>query len=58
MASSGFSSMSPPPFNGDNYPIWVVKMKAYLKAMNLWESIEFDANPPPLSASPTMAKIK
>ncbi|KAF2323340.1 hypothetical protein GH714_034743 [Hevea brasiliensis] len=55
---SGFSSIAPPSFNGDNYPVWVVKMRSFLKAMNLWESVESDADPPPLGRDPTLAQIK
>ncbi|KAF2323746.1 hypothetical protein GH714_036806 [Hevea brasiliensis] len=55
---SGFSSIAPPSFNGDNYPVWVVKMRSFLKAMNLWESVESDANPTPLRSDPTLAQIK
>ncbi|KAF2323342.1 hypothetical protein GH714_034774 [Hevea brasiliensis] len=54
----GFSSISPPSFNGDNYPVSVVKMRSFLKAMNLWESVESDADPPPLESDPTLAQIK
>ncbi|KAF2314609.1 hypothetical protein GH714_027926 [Hevea brasiliensis] len=53
-----FITFSPPSFNGDNYPVWVVKMRSFLKAMNLWEPIESDANPPPLGSDPTLAQIK
>ncbi|KAF2299226.1 hypothetical protein GH714_031026 [Hevea brasiliensis] len=55
---SGFSSIAPPSFNGDNYPVWVVKMRSFLKAMNLWESVESDADPTPLGSDPTLAQIK
>ncbi|GKV37176.1 hypothetical protein SLEP1_g45235 [Rubroshorea leprosula] len=47
-----------PVFNGHNYPVWLVKMKAYLKAFNLWEVVETDQQPPPLRQNPTLAKIK
>ncbi|KAF2323334.1 hypothetical protein GH714_034706 [Hevea brasiliensis] len=54
----GFSSITPPYFNGDNYPVWVVKMRSFLKVMNLWEFVESDADPPPLGSDPTLAQIK
>lgn len=58
MASSNFSSLSPPIFSGDNYPVWAVKMKAYLRAFDLWEAVESGRDPPPLRANPTIAQIK
>ncbi|KAG8483771.1 hypothetical protein CXB51_023300 [Gossypium anomalum] len=36
------TSFSPPPllvFNGQNYHIWVVKMKTYLQAFDMWEIV-------------------
>ncbi|GKV01273.1 hypothetical protein SLEP1_g13839 [Rubroshorea leprosula] len=45
-------------FNGHNYPIWSVKMKAYLRAFNLWKVVETDQQPPPLRQNPTLAQIK
>ncbi|KAF2323330.1 hypothetical protein GH714_034668 [Hevea brasiliensis] len=55
---SGFSSIAPPSFNGDNYPVWVVKMRSFLKAMNLWEYVESDVDPPSLGSDPTLEQIK
>ncbi|XP_021677807.1 uncharacterized protein LOC110662940 [Hevea brasiliensis] len=40
MASSGYSAPPPPVFFREGYSIWAVKMKAYLKAFDLWEVIE------------------
>ncbi|KAF2305662.1 hypothetical protein GH714_007334 [Hevea brasiliensis] len=40
MASSGYSAPPPPVFSGERYSIWAVKMKAYLKAFDLWEVTE------------------
>ncbi|GKV32739.1 hypothetical protein SLEP1_g41324 [Rubroshorea leprosula] len=45
-------------FNGHNYPVGSVKMKAYLRAFNLWEVVETDQQPPPLRQNPTLAQIK
>ncbi|KAL4378524.1 hypothetical protein GQ457_02G043360 [Hibiscus cannabinus] len=45
----------PPIFVGENYHIWVVKMKTYLQAYDLWEVVEMDRDPPPLRANPTLS---
>ncbi|XP_017618092.1 uncharacterized protein LOC108462683 [Gossypium arboreum] len=58
MASSGFSPVVPPVFNGEGYHIWVVKMRTYLQAFDLWEVVNSDAEPAPLRANPTMAQIR
>ncbi|KAG8498211.1 hypothetical protein CXB51_006647 [Gossypium anomalum] len=53
-------SFSPPPtvFASENYHIWVVKMKTYLQAHDLWNVVEADIEPSPLRANPTIAQIK
>ncbi|KAG8499382.1 hypothetical protein CXB51_005988 [Gossypium anomalum] len=58
MASSGFSPAAPPVFNGDGFHIWVVKMRTYLQAFDLWEVINTDAEPAPLRANPTVAQMR
>ena len=58
MASSSFSASTPPAFNSENYPIWAVKMKAYLRAFDLWEVTENGTENPPLVPNPTLAQIK
>ncbi|XP_016555666.2 uncharacterized protein LOC107855189 [Capsicum annuum] len=50
--------MAPPVFNGDNYQIWDVRMKTYLDAMDMWETVEEDYEIPPLPDNPTIAQIK
>ncbi|KAA3452521.1 pleiotropic drug resistance protein 3-like [Gossypium australe] len=55
-----FGSFTPPPppiFVGENYQIWVVKLKMYLQAYDLWK-VESDREPPPLRAYPTIAQIR
>ncbi|TXG71854.1 hypothetical protein EZV62_000433 [Acer yangbiense] len=44
-------------FFGENYYIWTVKMKSYLKAFGLWEYVAEDKQVPPLRANPTIAKM-
>ncbi|WMV19637.1 hypothetical protein MTR67_013022 [Solanum verrucosum] len=48
----------PSMFTGENYHIWVIKMKAYLKALSLWETIESEDDPLPLGPNPTVAQMK
>ncbi|XP_017974472.1 PREDICTED: uncharacterized protein LOC108661553 [Theobroma cacao] len=59
MASASYKASAPLVFNGENYPIWVVKMKAYLHAFDLWDVIEVGEKLPILSqANPTIAQLK
>ncbi|WRX12867.1 protein of unknown function DUF4219 - like 3 [Theobroma cacao] len=58
MASFSFSSPSPPIFTSENFPIWSVKMKAYLRAFDLWKVVETGSEPPKLRKDPTVAQIK
>ncbi|XP_052483006.1 uncharacterized protein LOC128036154 [Gossypium raimondii] len=54
-------SFTPPPpsvFTGENYHIWIVKMKTYLQAHDLWSVIENDTEPPPLRANPTIVQMR
>ncbi|KAG8480405.1 hypothetical protein CXB51_025116 [Gossypium anomalum] len=55
MASSSFSPAAPLVFNGEGYHIWLVKMRTYLQAFDLWEVV---IEPEPLKANPTMAQMK
>ena len=56
MASN--TSLSPPIFNGDNYQIWAVKMKAHLRGLSLWQWVEEDRRIPPLGNNPTLNQIR
>ena len=58
MSNTNFSLISPHTFNGENYPIWSVKMKCFLKAQDLWEIVEEDRPVTPLGRDPTLAQIK
>jgi len=44
-------------FTGQNYGVWAVKMKTYLKAFYLWEIVESDRQPTPLGNNPTIAQM-
>ncbi|KAG8492662.1 hypothetical protein CXB51_010306 [Gossypium anomalum] len=58
MASSGFSPAAPPVFNGEGFHIWVVKIRTYLQAFDMWEVVNTDAEPAPLTANPTVAQTR
>ena len=58
MASNNFSSLAPPTFTSVNYPIWADKMKAYLKAFDLWDVVETRREPLALGPNPTAAQIR
>ncbi|XP_052171630.1 uncharacterized protein LOC127787606 [Diospyros lotus] len=58
MSSSNFSVPAPPLLTGENYQLWAIKMKSYLKAMSLWDVIVNDADPAPLPQNPTLAQIR
>ncbi|XP_017239901.1 uncharacterized protein LOC108212690 [Daucus carota subsp. sativus] len=45
-------------FKGDNYHSWAIKMKEYMKALNLWDVIESDTKSTPLPRNPTSGEIK
>ncbi|KAJ8751610.1 hypothetical protein K2173_016861 [Erythroxylum novogranatense] len=52
------SQGAPPIFDGENYQVWAVRMKAHLDAMDVWEAVEEDYEVPPLPTNPTMTQIK
>ncbi|KAJ4703399.1 Retrovirus-related Pol polyprotein from transposon TNT 1-94 [Melia azedarach] len=58
MASGSTSYLVVPMFTGENYQIWVVKMKSYLKSIGLWDAVETGRDHPPLRANPTIAQMK
>ncbi|KAH0712157.1 hypothetical protein KY289_008116 [Solanum tuberosum] len=49
----------PPAFTGENYHIWTIKMKDYLKALNLWDVVELgEPTVQPLRVNTTLNEIK
>ncbi|XP_016732604.1 uncharacterized protein [Gossypium hirsutum] len=58
MFSSSFLPAAQPVFNEEGYHIWVVKMKTYLQAFDLWEIVNSDVKPAPPRANPTVAQIR
>ncbi|KAF2317533.1 hypothetical protein GH714_023996 [Hevea brasiliensis] len=57
MASSS-NPLSPPHFNGENYHVWAVKMRAYLRGLGVWQYVEENRVPPPLRQNPTLNQIR
>ncbi|KAL4383409.1 hypothetical protein GQ457_15G013910 [Hibiscus cannabinus] len=55
---SNFSFIAPPTFDGDNYPVWAIRMETYMEAVDLWEAVEDDYEIPPLPTNPIVAQIK
>ncbi|GKV38975.1 hypothetical protein SLEP1_g46821 [Rubroshorea leprosula] len=59
MSSNNSSTLSNPPmFTRENYSVWVIKMKAFLKGNGVLESVEDGFYPPMLPNNPTAAKMK
>jgi len=50
-----FSQIAPTLFDGSNYELWLVRMDAYLKALDMWEAMEEDYEIHVLPNNPTMA---
>jgi len=55
MVSRSNTASAIPQFYGENYQIWLVKIKSYLKSLGLWEIVDQDKQVPPLRANPTIA---
>ena len=58
MATGSSAALHVPKFFGENYQIWVVKMRSYLKSFGLQEYVAEDKQVPALRANPTIAQIK
>ena len=56
-ASSNIAAVIPV-FIGEHYHIWVVKMRFYLRSQGLWNVVTTNVDPSPLSANPTLARIR
>ncbi|XP_031276267.1 uncharacterized protein LOC116134749 [Pistacia vera] len=57
MAASS-ASLLPLTFNREQYHMWVVKMKAYLRGQSLWQYIEEEKQSPQLGPNPTLNQIR
>lgn len=58
MAEPTSFTLKAPVFSGQNYVIWSVKMKAYLRVFGLWDVVESNAEPDPLPRNPTLAQMR
>ncbi|EOY19976.1 Retrotransposon protein, unclassified, putative [Theobroma cacao] len=58
MATASFSTSTLPVFTSSNYQIWAIKMRAYLKAFDLWEIVELGEAPIQRHANPTLVQTK
>ncbi|TXG72390.1 hypothetical protein EZV62_000969 [Acer yangbiense] len=58
MVAGSNIGLNVPQFYGENYQIWVVKMRSYLKSFGLWEYVAEDKQVPTLRVNPTIAQIK
>lgn len=56
--ASNMSAFSLLIFNGENYQVWVVKMKAYLKGLGLWQSVEDNRGIQPLGDNLTLNQMR
>jgi len=45
-------------FNGENYHIWAVKMRFYLRSQGLWNVVVSESDPPPLTKNPIIAQMR
>ncbi|XP_031281496.1 uncharacterized protein LOC116140004 [Pistacia vera] len=52
------ASLSPPVFNRDQYHIWAVRMRAYLRGQGLWQYVEEEKQPPQLGPNPTLNQMR
>ena len=57
MATNNFSAPTPT-LTVENYHIWAIKMKTYLKGLSSWEVIENDADHAALPSNPTLTQLK
>ena len=58
MSTSSNNSAAIPVFSRENYHIWAVKMKFYLKSQELWNIVVSNSDPPALPTNPTLAQIR
>ena len=58
MSASSNQASAIPLFSGENYHIWAVKMRFYLRSQGLWNVVATNADPSPLLPNPTLAQIR
>ncbi|KAJ8775228.1 hypothetical protein K2173_020232 [Erythroxylum novogranatense] len=54
MSTSNSATLLPPNFNGENYQVWIVKMKAHLKGIGLWQWVKEERKLPSLGNNPIL----
>ncbi|GAV83978.1 DUF4219 domain-containing protein/UBN2 domain-containing protein [Cephalotus follicularis] len=57
-SSSNVSLPTPPVFGGNEYDFWSAKMKTFLRAYDLWESVEKGYTPPENPDNLSIAQMK
>ncbi|XP_017406496.1 uncharacterized protein LOC108319764 [Vigna angularis] len=57
-SQTSFTTVYVSVFDGLNYQMWVVKMKAYLDANDVWETVKEHYEVSPLPNNPTVAQMK
>lgn len=57
MRTNNFSALTTT-LTGENYHILAIKIKTYLKGLNLWEVVDIDAEPIALPSNLTLMQLK
>ncbi|EOY22757.1 Uncharacterized protein TCM_014834 [Theobroma cacao] len=57
-STSTITQQSPLFFYGSNYAVWAIKMKAFLRGVNLWNAIEFETELPVLKENASQAQVR
>lgn len=58
MTTNQTSILSPPVFNGENYSVWAVKMKAHLRGIGLWKWVTSEREIQSLGNNPMLNQIR
>ncbi|EOY13280.1 Uncharacterized protein TCM_031803 [Theobroma cacao] len=56
--SSTATHQTTPIFDGSNYPVWAIRMIAFLRGVNLWNVVEIETRVPALRDNATPAQVK
>ncbi|XP_031271789.1 uncharacterized protein LOC116130178 [Pistacia vera] len=52
------ASLTPPIFNGEQYHMWTVKLKTFLRGKVLWQYVKENKQPPALGPNPALNQIR
>lgn len=58
MSTSSINYDAIPVFSKENYHIWAVKMRFFLRSLGLWNVVVTDSDPPQPYGNPTVAQMK